>query len=107
MKSLMTAVAAAAALSMSSAAFSQADTGLTRAQVRAELQQLEQAGYSPGRGNDPHYPEDIQAAEARVANHQSASDYGGMTSGSSASSSRAVVRPASPDEMRQIYSGGQ
>jgi len=40
---------------------------VTRAQVRAELVQLEQAGYNPSAGEDTHYPADIQAAGARVA----------------------------------------
>ncbi|MDR0244910.1 MAG: DUF4148 domain-containing protein [Burkholderia sp.] len=40
-----------------------ADTGhgVTRADVRAELVRLEQAGYSPAR-SEPHYPEDIAHA---------------------------------------------
>ncbi|WP_322087512.1 DUF4148 domain-containing protein [Burkholderia sp. BCC1999] len=40
-----------------------ADTGhsLTRADVRAELVRLEQAGYNPAR-SEPHYPEDVVAA---------------------------------------------
>ena len=38
----------------------------TRAQVRADLIRVEQAGYNPG-NYDPYYPEDIQAAEAKVA----------------------------------------
>ncbi|VWM09022.1 DUF4148 domain-containing protein [Burkholderia lata] len=44
-------------------ALSFADTGhgLTRADVRAELVRLEQAGYNPAR-SEPHYPEDIAAA---------------------------------------------
>lgn len=44
-------------------ALSFADTGhgLTRADVRAELIRLEQAGYNPAR-SDPHYPEDVAAA---------------------------------------------
>ncbi|VWD55848.1 membrane protein [Burkholderia lata] len=53
------AVAALAAIP----ALSFADTGhgLTRADVRAELVRLEQAGYNPAR-SEPHYPEDIAAA---------------------------------------------
>jgi hypothetical protein len=44
-------------------ALSFADTGhgLTRADVRAELVRLEQAGYNPAR-SEPHYPEDVIAA---------------------------------------------
>lgn len=63
------AMAAAPAL-----AFAQADVNAnqpkTRAEVKAELQQLEQAGYNPSMSNDASYPQDIQAAEARVAQQQ-------------------------------------
>ncbi|MFL9894034.1 DUF4148 domain-containing protein [Paraburkholderia sp. RL17-383-BIF-A] len=48
-------------------AFAQSTTPLTRAQVRAELVELELAGWHPGAGSDPHYPDDILAAEAVVA----------------------------------------
>ncbi|HIH2750640.1 DUF4148 domain-containing protein [Burkholderia aenigmatica] len=41
--------------------FADTDHGLTRADVRAELVRLEQAGYNPAR-SEPHYPEDIAAA---------------------------------------------
>jgi hypothetical protein len=43
----------------------QSDTGLTRAQVRAELIQVEKAGYYPSRVS-PRYPADIQAAMAKI-----------------------------------------
>lgn len=38
---------------------------VTPAQVRAELVALEKAGYHPGRPS-PYYPDDIQAAEAKI-----------------------------------------
>jgi hypothetical protein len=41
--------------------------GLTRADVRADLVRVEQAGYNPSLGEDADYPADIQAAEARIA----------------------------------------
>ena len=49
-------------------ALSFADTGhgLTRAEVRADLIRLEQAGYNPA-GSEAHYPDDIAAAEQAVA----------------------------------------
>ncbi|MBF3536371.1 DUF4148 domain-containing protein [Burkholderia pseudomallei] len=65
MKSLVYAVVAASALTASFGAFAQSSQPLTRAQVRAELVQLEKAGYHPG-VSSPYYPEDIQAAQARV-----------------------------------------
>ena len=106
MKSVVIAVAAASALSIPLAAFSQSDPTLTRAQVRAELQQLEQAGYDPAKSADASYPSDIQAAEARLSAN-GPTEYGGVPSGSSTSGSRAVVSPASTEDMKQLYFGGQ
>jgi hypothetical protein len=84
MKSLIQAVVVAAALAAPVAVFAQSNAPLTRAQVRAELVQLEKAGYNPARGEDPSYPADIQAAEAKVAAQNGAtSGYGGVVSGSS------------------------
>jgi type II secretory pathway pseudopilin PulG len=67
-------------------AFAQSqDVPLTRAQVRAELVQLEQAGYSLASGENASYPTDIQAAEATVAAQQNVNQtnqaYGGTQSG--------------------------
>jgi hypothetical protein len=42
------------------------DGSVTRAQVRADLIRVEQAGYRPSAGDDAFYPNDIQAAEAKV-----------------------------------------
>lgn len=89
MKSLMKAVALAAVLAVPAVSFaqSQPENGpVTRAEVRGQLQQLEQAGYRPS-ANDRYYPEDIQAAEARVAaeNGAQTSGYGPATSGASQS----------------------
>ena len=65
MKMFAMAVAAAWATALPVAALSQTDATPTLAQVRAELQQLEQAGYVPATGEDPNYPTDSQTAEAR------------------------------------------
>ena len=51
----------------------------TRAEVRAELIQLEQAGYNPAEMNDANYPADIQAAEARVAQQNALAQQQGAT----------------------------
>ncbi|HXZ07353.1 MAG TPA: DUF4148 domain-containing protein [Paraburkholderia sp.] len=67
MKSLIQAVVVAAALVAPVASFAQSNAPVTRAQVRAELAQLEKAGYNPATANDVDYPDNIQAAEARVA----------------------------------------
>ncbi len=88
MKSLINAVVAATALTASVAAFAQTTTNgpVTRAEVRSQLVQLEQAGYHPGVAS-PYYPNDIQAAEARVAGPDN-SGYGSQPA--------AVVRSGSP-----------
>jgi Domain of unknown function (DUF4148) len=92
MKSLIKAVAVALVLAAPVASFAQSNEPLTRAEVRAQLVQVENAGYRPGVGQDLNYPADVQAAEARVAaQHGSAqsSGYGSATNGSSQSGSRA------------------
>ena len=72
---------------------------LTRAQVKAELAQLEQAGYSPAMGEQANYPADIQAAEAKVAEQQKANEtneaYGGAHSGDAASGPGSTRMPMS------------
>jgi hypothetical protein len=107
-KSLVSAVALASALAAPAVSFAQSNGPVTRAQVRAELVQLEQAGWRPamGMGNNPDYPAGIQAAEARVAaQNGGASSYGGVVSGSSASGAPAAARPAANDGMKSIYFG--
>ncbi|MFL9901337.1 DUF4148 domain-containing protein [Paraburkholderia fungorum] len=86
MKSLIQAVVVAAALAAPVVSFAQSNAPVTRAQVRAELVQLEKAGYHPGDGDNSTYPAQIQAAEAKVAAQNGAANgYGGVVSGSSAS----------------------
>jgi hypothetical protein len=113
MKSLIKAVAIAAVLAAPVAAFAQSnDQPMTRAEVRNQLIQLEQAGYNPGASNDPNYPADIQAAEARVQAQNPAvaqtqepvantSGYGGAVSGSSQAGG--VVQPMSGP--KSVYFG--
>ena len=104
MKSLIQVVVIAAVLVAPVASFAQSNNQpVTRAQVRAELVQVEQAGYSPARGRDPYYPEDIQAAEAKVAAQNGTAQaektgYGPSASGTSQSGQRAevTVSPYSP-----------
>ncbi|MDN7183033.1 DUF4148 domain-containing protein [Caballeronia sp. SEWSISQ10-4 2] len=87
----------AAAIAFPVAGYAQESSStITRAQVRAELVQLGSVGYQPGRANDPHYPADIQAAEAAVASQKDAesnvaSAVGGARSGSSASGNRVAA----------------
>ncbi|SDF87387.1 DUF4148 domain-containing protein [Paraburkholderia phenazinium] len=85
MKSLIQAVVVAAALAAPALSFAQSNAPVTRAQVRAELVQLEKAGYRTG-DDDTHYPVAVQAAEARIAaQNGAASGYGGVVSGESES----------------------
>jgi hypothetical protein len=78
--------------------FAQSQNGpLTRAQVKAELVQLEQAGYSPAVGEQANYPADIQAAEAKVAAQQNTKEtneaYGGTGAGGASSGSGSMRAP--------------
>jgi type II secretory pathway pseudopilin PulG len=67
MKLTLATVALAATLALPAVSFAQqSQQGLTRAEVRAQLVELEQAGYRP-ESEGPTYPERLQAAEARVA----------------------------------------
>ena len=80
----------------------QNEASKSRAEVKAELIQLEKAGYNPATANDATYPSDIQAAEARVSQPEGmaqqapaadTSGYGPSTSGSSQSGQPASMRP--------------
>jgi Domain of unknown function (DUF4148) len=89
MKTTIKTAIVALALTAASASFAQSQpTTVTRAQVRAELIQLEHAGYSPG-ADDVYYPNNIQNAEARIAQQQvaaegkTASSYGSDMAGNS------------------------
>jgi hypothetical protein len=79
----------AALVSVPVVSFAQSQPALTRADVRAELVQLQKAGYNPSSDNT-QYPQNIQAAEARIhaENGSAAGAYGGVAKDSSASGSR-------------------
>jgi hypothetical protein len=98
-KFLISALVLSSALAAPAFAFAQNNGPITRAQVKAELVQLEKAGYTPG-GEDVNYPQDIQAAEQRVAEQQSiaASSYGSAANGTSASG---MQMHTAPDEAAQ------
>jgi opacity protein-like surface antigen len=88
MKSFVKAALFAVAFAAPLASFAQSSQPVTRAQVRAELVQLEQAGYNPARSSDSTYPADVLAAESRVAaQNSSATAVGGVQAGSSESGS--------------------
>nr|WP_063124308.1 DUF4148 domain-containing protein [Burkholderia ambifaria] len=76
---IMLAVAIAPAFALAA----QSSSGPTRAEVRAQIVQAEQAGYNPAR-KDIHYPQSIQQAEARIRSAEpvaqaDASGYGPAT----------------------------
>ncbi|SAK68844.1 DUF4148 domain-containing protein [Caballeronia ptereochthonis] len=101
-KSIVPAIAIAAVLAAPAFAQAREDGPVTRGQVRAELVQLERAGYKPA-SDETTYPADIQAAQARVDAQQgaAAASFGGASEGASASGHASrlsflnrIVRPA-------------
>ncbi|MEM5452589.1 DUF4148 domain-containing protein [Paraburkholderia guartelaensis] len=100
MKSLAKTFVILTVLSAPAVSFAQSNSAVTPEQVRAELIQLEQAGYRPGDGDNTNYPADIQAAEARVAAQNGGSGYGGMAGSTSSSGA-----PAAADSMKPVYFG--
>lgn len=65
MKSLVFAAVAAAIVSTPLASFAQSNAPVTRAQVKAELVQLERNGYNP-QASDAQYPGNAQTASLRA-----------------------------------------
>ncbi|QCP53080.1 DUF4148 domain-containing protein [Trinickia violacea] len=108
MKRILIASLLTVATALPAAAFAQ--SGLTRQQVRAELVELQQAGYR-GTTSDATYPSELLAAEQRVAAlHASQtgsvadSGYGAPASGSTSSGSRTAPAPAIPG-LQSVYFG--
>jgi hypothetical protein len=98
-KTLVCIALAASALAAPALSFAQSNAPVTRAEVRADLVRVEQAGYNPSRGDDADYPADIQAAEAKIAAHGDQpmvqQGYGGVAQYGS-SSSGAPTRVSTP-----------
>lgn len=70
-------------------ALAQDEQPVTRAQVKAELADLEQAGYNPAYSHGPDYPASLQLAQRKLAAKQSgASQYGPSTDGTSDAGAR-------------------
>ena len=125
MKTIATLLVTAAALTAPVLSFAQStDHGLTRAQVRAELVQLERAGYNPQTAADASYPQEIQLAEAKVAAENGAANtasaantaqtddavggmpgYGSSDSGKPMKHSRAMDSCVGPVSFCNIYFG--
>jgi uncharacterized membrane protein len=89
----LSAVILAAALSVPVLASAQSTAPVTRAEVKAQLIQLEKVGYEPAQ-NDLNYPSNLQAAQ-RAVNNQTDASYGPSTAGSSSHS----VRIAAPSDL--------
>lgn len=90
---LLTAALIAPAVSF--AQTSNASGPVTRAEVRAELVQLERAGYRPG-SKQIHYPDELQAAEQRVqASNNAYASQSGVRGGSTAT----AVAASSPGDI--------
>lgn len=108
MKSLVYVALAASILAAPVASFAQSSNQpVTRAEVRADLVQLEKNGYNPV-ASDAQYPNDIQAAEARVdqtgqtLSHADTSGYGVQPVAGAQSGRRADVA-ATP--VNSVYFG--
>lgn len=79
---------AAAVVAVPALSFAQSSQPLTRAEVRAQLVELQKAGYNPVH-EEASYPQDILAAQARLdAQNSAASSYGPASAGTSSSGSR-------------------
>ena len=87
----------AALIAAPAVSFAQSNQPLTRAQVRAELVQLQQAGYNPGSDNT-QYPSNIEATLSRIQAEKGAS-YGGAAAGQSNSGARRdISQTAAPQQ---------
>lgn len=105
MKSIIYAAIAASVLAAPIASFAQSDQGLTRAQVRADLVQLEQNGYKP-LASDAQYPQNVQAAEQRVQPMLAQADTSGYGAVATAAgqSGRRMTHEA-PNPVNSVYFG--
>ena len=97
MSKFIRSIAVVAMLAVPAISFAQSNSGVTRAQVRAELVSIEAAGYNPGTGEDANYPADLQAAEAKVAMQTSPSNVvasiGGMSTNGTSAAGGATQKP--------------
>ncbi|VWC73363.1 DUF4148 domain-containing protein [Burkholderia lata] len=103
---LIAALLVAVSATVAAPAFASEST-VTRAQVRAELAQLQQAGYPLNRATDATYPDDLQAALTQihaidaVASNEQASGYGSNGEAATQSGRRHAVSVAD----RSVYFG--
>ena len=109
MKANLFAVAAAAVLlSAPLASFAQqSDAPVTRAEVRAQLAQAEQAGFKVSGADNLTYPSDAQAAETKIAAANDAAPAATQTGfGPSLSSqSQSGTHAVNPSATKSLYFG--
>ena len=84
----------AAAVALPAFSFAQSNQPITRAEVRAQLVELQKAGYDPA-SDQTQYPQNIQAAEARIAAAKGLSAYGAPASGTDLSRKPRLLCPLS------------
>lgn len=77
------------------------DHTITRAEVRAELVQLQQAGYNAASDNN-QYPTNLQAALSRIAASQNANAAYGGSANASAAGVPAAGEPAAVTPMQHV-----
>jgi hypothetical protein len=96
------ALVAVPALSFAQA--SQPTHSLTRAEVRQELVELQQAGYNPA-ADQTQYPRNIEQTEARLQAQKSAAAtaFGGVAVGSSDSGAHAAAQTEDVPGLGPIY----
>ena len=97
---------AIAALGGPALCFAQTTAPLTRAEVKADLIRVEQAGYDPASGDGVYYPANIQAAEAKVAAEQATHTLNDAAGGTTLTgTSAAGKRAAAPRDSASSCSG--
>jgi hypothetical protein len=105
MKTLVCLTLAVSAFASPAPSFAQSATNpVTRAQVRAELARLEQAGYSPGT-EDAYYRTDILAAEAKIAAQDSQQLANASVGGTAQGGSSEAGAPVHTASARSVYAG--
>jgi Domain of unknown function (DUF4148) len=106
MKMFICLTVALSALASPALTFAQTTSGqVTRAQVRADLVRVEQAGYSPLGSNDPYYPADIQAAEAKIARQDGAQPAANDVGGRPQEGSSQTGTATDATSLRSLYDG--
>jgi hypothetical protein len=100
--------AAVAGLSVSAYAQTAGQPGdpATRAEVRQDMINVENAGYDPATSDHTTYPAQAQAAERRVAEQEGQSaGYGGVTTGTTSSGAMTQPMQRHNNGSKDIYFG--